>query len=132
MGNAIPMGGGNIMQPAQGAPAVPANSGVSVPSPAQDVPDQIRVNPKQAAPRTNFDPEKLRKTLDEIVDSINKQMSDNKRALRFSVDDVLNTFVVTVRNSNSGEIIRQIPSETALRIAHRMEDMKGIIFNKKS
>ena len=132
MGNAISMGGGNTLQPAQGAPVVPATSGVSIPSPTQAVPDKVRVNPKQAAPRTNFDPEKLRKTLDDIVDSINKQMSDNKRALRFSVDDTLNTFVVTVRNSNSGEIIRQIPSETALRIAHRMEDMKGILFSKSS
>jgi flagellar protein FlaG len=132
MGNAISTGNSSIVQQAQVLPAAPASSGVSIPSTAQAVPQTVRVNPKQAAPKTNFDPEKLRKTLDDIVDSINKQMSENKRALRFSVDDVLNTFVVTVRNSNSGEIIRQIPSETALRIAHRMEDMKGILFNKNS
>ena len=38
--------------------------------------------------------------------------------------------VVTVVNKESGEVIRKIPGEAALRIAHSIESLKGVIYNK--
>jgi len=37
---------------------------------------------------------------------------------------------VTVQDKDSGEVIRVIPGEEMLRMAHRIEDLKGIIFNE--
>ena len=42
------------------------------------------------------------------------------RALEFSVDDTTGRTVVTVRDSATGETIRQIPSEEALRLAQAL------------
>lgn len=77
------------------------------------------------------DPREARRTLEEATEHLNKQMAQNKRDLSFSVDDVANKIVVTVKN-REGEVVRQIPSETALRVAHNLDDMKGLLQDEKS
>lgn len=78
------------------------------------------------------DPQAARRALEEATEHLNQQMRRNSRDLSFSVDDVANTVVVTVKNRESGEVVRQIPNEVALRIAHNMEDMKGLLQDGKS
>lgn len=67
--------------------------------------------------------------LQSIVDRLNSSLEQLGRDLNFSVDQRLNKYVVVVQNKESGEIIRQIPDKEALRMAHRIEDLKGIIFS---
>lgn len=43
------------------------------------------------------------------------------RALEFRVDEASDRVVISVRDERTGELIRQIPDETALRIAQRLE-----------
>jgi flagellar protein FlaG len=59
-------------------------------------------------------------------------MEATKRGLGFAVDDKLNLTVVTVRDTNTGEVVRQIPSDVVIRVAHHMEDLKGILFHNKA
>jgi flagellar protein FlaG len=77
------------------------------------------------------DPREARRILQETTEHLNKQMAQNKRDLSFSVDDVANKIVVTVKN-REGEVVRQIPSDTALRVAHNLDDMKGLLQDEKS
>jgi flagellar protein FlaG len=58
-------------------------------------------------------------------------MKRNSRDLSFSVDDVANKVVVTVKN-REGEVVRQIPNEVALRVAHNLDNMKGLLQDGKS
>jgi uncharacterized FlaG/YvyC family protein len=45
------------------------------------------------------------------------------------VDKSLNTPVVTVRNTHTGEVVRQIPTEVVVQLAHSIDDMKGLLLN---
>jgi uncharacterized FlaG/YvyC family protein len=47
----------------------------------------------------------------------------------FSVDNALETPVVTVRSTVTGEVVRQIPNEAAVRMAHNIESIKGLLIN---
>lgn len=58
-------------------------------------------------------------------------MQRNSRALSFSVDDIARKVVITVKNLE-GEVVRQIPSEVALRVAHNLDDIKGLLQDGKS
>jgi len=71
----------------------------------------------------------LQKTLQEAVDRVNEQLRQNGRALNFSIDKASNRTVITVKNSASGEVIRQIPDETLLRVAHTLEELKGLLYH---
>ena len=51
--------------------------------------------------------------------------------LGFHIDDAVGGPVVTVRSAETGEVVRQIPNEVVVRVAHNIEKMKGLIFNSK-
>ncbi len=80
--------------------------------------------PKKA--EIDFDPTQRRKELQDAIDRLNDQMRQNGRALEFGVDKVLDRTVVTVKNSETGKVVRQVPDETVLRVAHHLEEVKGL------
>ena len=71
--------------------------------------------------------EKVRAAVKEINNELEKLQSE----LGFSVDKVANDVVITVKRKESGEIVRQIPSETVLKLAHNFEKLKGVLLDEK-
>ena len=57
----------------------------------------------------------------EAVSKLNDYIQDQQRNLRFSVDDESGETVVTVMDSVSDSVIRQIPDETVLRLARKLD-----------
>ena len=70
--------------------------------------------------------EKVRAAVKEINNELEKRQSE----LGFSVDKVANDVVITVKRKESGEIVRQIPSETVLKLAHNFEKLKGVLLDE--
>lgn len=68
------------------------------------------------APAPNLTEEVMRA----VAQQIESYMRANGRDLQFSVDQESGRTVVTVRNSTTGEVIRQIPDAEALRIAQSL------------
>ena len=70
---------------------------------------------------------------EEIMKAVAKQIESylraNGRDLQFSVDQETGRTVVTVRDSSTGEIIRQIPDVEALRIAQSLGSQPGTLLN---
>jgi flagellar protein FlaG len=79
-----------------------------------------------------FDASEVRQNLQEAVSMLNKQMSATKRGLGFQVDEAVGGPVVTVRSADSGEVVRQIPNEVVVRVAHNIEKVKGLLFSAKA
>jgi len=77
----------------------------------------------------HVDPEKVRQNLELAIDHLNKMMSDANRGLSFSMDQQLGMPVVVVTNSQTGEVVRQIPNEVVVRVAHNLEAFKGMLHN---
>ncbi len=76
--------------------------------------------------------EERRKNLTEAIEQLNEQMRQSARNLNFSIDKDSGRTVITVRNSHSGEVVRQIPDEVVLRVAHNIDQVKGMLFNEHS
>jgi flagellar protein FlaG len=103
---------------------------VAVRLPANATMEAAPVKPVQAPPaqpRVSYDPAKLRENLQAAVEHLNKQIASTGRSLGFSMDEVINHPVVTVRSTQTGEVIRQIPSEAIVRIAHTLDELKGLL-----
>jgi flagellar protein FlaG len=77
-----------------------------------------------------FDPAKARQNLHAAVSMLNDQMASTKQGLGFSFDESINAPVISVRNIHTGEVVRQIPTEDVLHMAHKIDELKGILFNK--
>ncbi|MBK5000682.1 flagellar protein FlaG [Pseudomonas sp. S31] len=68
-------------------------------------------------------------TLDQAVESLQKLAQSSHRNLDFSIDEGSGQTVVKVVASDTGEVIRQIPSEVALKLAQSLKDADGLLFN---
>ncbi len=73
---------------------------------------------------------KVQHRINEVVDTLNKYVSFSPNDLHFAVDEVSNRYMVTVSSEDTGEVIRQVPAEAVLRVAHNIEKLKGLIFDK--
>ena len=71
-----------------------------------------------------------RRELKRALDELNEQAHREGRNLNFSMDGEVNRVVITVRQTETGEVIRQIPSEAVLRLAHNLKAIRGLLYNE--
>lgn len=69
-----------------------------------------------------------RDALDQAVQAIQAFVKAAERQLEFSIDDSTGQVVVKVIARQSGEIIRQLPSEAALKLAQNLNDVSSLLF----
>lgn len=51
------------------------------------------------------------------------------RNIQFQLDDDSGRMVVKVTEASTGDVIRQMPSEEALRLAENLAEMSGVLFS---
>lgn len=60
--------------------------------------------------------------IQEIADSVATMAQTLNRELQFSINTDIDETVITVLDRNTGETVRQIPSEEIVRLAERMQE----------
>ncbi len=113
----------------------PQNTTVTAPEPIKLAKVQVAMpeRPKIEAPKPveiKYDPKQARANLSSAINMLNEQMTSTKRGLGFSFDSAKNSAVIKVTDLNSGNVVRQIPTEDVLKMAHHIDAMKGILYNK--
>lgn len=72
----------------------------------------------------NLDRERVKERLDSAVQEVESFLKGQNRNLTFSIDDETKRSIVTVKDSQSGDVIRQIPSEEVLKLAERIQELQ--------
>ncbi len=78
--------------------------------------------------------QKGKRSADEIrkdLDVINAQLKIRNRSIQFSIDESSHDIVVRVVDKESGELIRQVPPESLLRLREQMAEISGLIVEEK-
>ena len=68
----------------------------------------------------------------QAIGSINQQIQVLRRELRFSVDESSEQVVIKVVDSESGDVIRQIPPEEVLALARDMSEGHGRLLDARA
>ena len=144
------------IQPASHAPtppAAPMPAAVvkpAAPTPAPAQPTQARaaasvaatapkeLSPQQQAavaaisekPKLSIDLAAMQKRLDQAIESLNNQLQSSQTNLGFSIDSETDIVMVKVTNKETGELVRQIPAEAVVRLAAKMDDLKGLLLDE--
>lgn len=71
------------------------------------------------------------KVIDDAVQKANKLMVNNNTHLQFSVHKVTHDIMVKIVNDNTGEVIKEIPSEKILDMIAKMWQISGLFVNEK-
>ena len=76
--------------------------------------------------------------LADIIKELNDAIPLEARQLKFTLDEAANRTVVSVIDKESGEVIRQLPSEAALELAKRLREQQegaektmGVLVNSR-
>jgi len=64
-----------------------------------------------------------REHLQQLLEQVSRHIDPERRSLSFEVSDEMGPAVVSVYDAETEELIRQIPSETLLRIAAAMREI---------
>lgn len=70
--------------------------------------------------------------LDKAVASMSSFIQSVQRNLDFSVDDTSGEVVIKVVDTESGRLVRQIPSEEALRLSEKLEELRSLMFETRA
>ncbi|MBI3344680.1 MAG: flagellar protein FlaG [Gammaproteobacteria bacterium] len=107
----------------QGSAPKPANA------PARVEPRQSLSVEGQNAPA----PEAVRTTeIGKAVSAINSYIQTLRRDLHFTIDEETDRTIIRVVDSETQEVIRQIPSEEVLALARSLEKSQGIILRAQA
>ena len=66
------------------------------------------------------------------VDHMNRLMQSLNNDLRFSVDEDTGIQLVTVMDTQTHDIIRQIPSKEVVAIAKALDSLQGLLIRQKA
>lgn len=75
--------------------------------------------------------ETLRETFRDSVEMANERLSDRGASINISLDQSTNTVIVQVKDRETGDTIRQIPPEAAMRISRNIDRLTGILIDQK-
>ncbi|POF95494.1 flagellar protein FlaG [Pseudomonas putida] len=97
--------------------------------PASAAPD-TSASKRQASDPVDKQPKpEARQDLESAISAIQDFVKASERQLDFSIDDSTGQVVVKVIARQSGEVIRQLPSEVALKLAENLKDANSLLFD---
>jgi flagellar protein FlaG len=70
--------------------------------------------------------------ISQAVNRLNEHVQNISRDLEFTIDEELNKTIITVYDSETEEIIRQIPSDEVLALARFLESEGSVIMKTKA
>ncbi|TFV94000.1 flagellar protein FlaG, partial [Oxalobacteraceae bacterium OM1] len=68
----------------------------------------------------------------QAIKNLNKAMESLSRGLEFSIDDQTDRTVVKVVDTQTKEVIRQIPTEETLEISRALDQATGLLIRQKA
>ncbi len=71
------------------------------------------------------------KTISKAIDDVNKKLTSSKAECKFSVHKATGQITVKVMDKETGDVIREIPSEKILDIVATALEMAGILIDEK-
>jgi flagellar protein FlaG len=117
-------------------PVLAKPAGTSVPAAYAGAAVSSEAGTEQSAARQGQaaaeDSGQIYEQVDNAVTSIQSFVQNIRRDLNFSVDDSSGRVVVKVTDRASGDVIRQLPSEEALRLAESLEEVRSLLFKAEA
>lgn len=93
----------------------------------QSLPDQ-----GQSVPPAANNAQAQQAELTQAVQAINSYVQNLRRDLQFTVDEATDRTIIRVIDSETREVIRQIPSEEVLALARSLERAQGLLLKAQA
>lgn len=119
-------------------PTLPKQSGTQQQVSTEVGPASVVIDKQQSAIATSesleqqkYEQQKQTESIKQTVAELNNHMQNFNRTLQFSVDETSGDSVVKVIDSETEEVVRQIPSQELLDVRNAAEKYRGILLEVK-
>ena len=68
--------------------------------------------------------------LRDAINTLNAALEKTKTRALITRDEEINRFIVRIADEDSGEIVREIPSEAILKFSRNLKELTGLIFDE--
>lgn len=92
---------------------------------------QFKVENEQLEELSQAQKAELEKRLLELAKDLNKEMQFINTSLMFDYEDSISSLVLTIKQRDSGEIIRKIPTDEAMELMKKMRDIISVILDAR-
>jgi flagellar protein FlaG len=94
---------------------------------------QLQLNVEKASeePKKQQEDLDLSKAMDSLKKTFERLSRFFKTEAQFTIERELNMIIIKIKDRDTGEIVRQIPPEVAVKIAKNLQELMGILFDKK-
>ncbi|RDU60999.1 FlaG family protein [Helicobacter marmotae] len=92
---------------------------------------EMRLQEETAQYQDKENKKQLENELRDLSKKLNDEMKRIGTDLNFSYNENIPGLMVTVKQSNSDKVIREIPSKEAIELMKRMREVIGVIFDKQ-
>ena len=75
--------------------------------------------------------EKQMKRLEQVIEEANQKMKLKRKSFEYSVDEQTNRIAIVVRDQETDEVIKEIPSEETLDMLAKIQETAGLVFDQK-
>lgn len=83
-------------------------------------------------PRKTFKNEtRSAEELKKDLEAINNQLKSMNRSIQFSIDESTHDIVVQVVDKENGEVIRELPPESLVRLREHMAEISGLLVEEE-
>ncbi len=114
----------------QSLPSVPVVADKPAVAP-QVVPAPAASSSSDSSTSKDSDPDRKPEELEAAVKLMEKFFQPVHRNLEFSIDDKSGKVVVKVIAADTGEVVRQLPSAEALKLADSLKNANSLLFDAK-
>lgn len=113
---------------------VPQGAAVVVPSggPVVHETKSLEGVSEQAVAEVQASLGRTREAVEAAVEEANQALVSTALSVRFSVEGDTDQIVVRLMDQDTGEVVRQIPSEDQLAISARLRELVGVFFDSRS
>ena len=117
-------------------PEFPQGAGAAKAAPAPKVDATAEAVAAAAKAKADVNVQQYAAATKEVMQAAAQQIQgylrESGRNLNVSVDEVTGYYVARVVNPETGELVRSLPSEEALRIARTITVMSGLLVNQRA
>ena len=110
-----------------------SDDGMTVKPVATPAPVQVAAPAAQAPAKPKQPPVEVKHVdIAKVAQQLESFLKRVSRSLEFRVDDASGRMVCSVRDAQTGDLIRQIPNEEVLRLAELAHDETIVLVNEKA
>ncbi|MGC9143372.1 flagellar protein FlaG [Hydrogenobaculum sp.] len=104
---------------------------VTQPQDDQNIPDTQNLQNEKSTDYINTSKDNLEKQIQKAIEQLTQSLSYLNTHLNITLDKKADSLVIKIIDNKTNQVIKEIPPEYMLRIAEAINNLVGIIVNKK-